>query len=123
MRKYLFSLVMLVALLSACAQKEASLVEVKHLPDKVEKAIDPEEQLQVVNNSGGFYYIIFQSDADVKTALQTKDDMAIVQLEESPAASSESKRTIYKLTTGPEHEKMDIRINGESASYPVIIVN
>lgn len=123
MRRYFFLLLLVLALLSACAQQEASLVEVDTVPKEVNEAIDPEARLQVVNKSGEVYYIVFQSTEDVEVDLQMEDATALVKLDEVTTKSDERTLSIYSLTRGSDHDTIDIQVNGESMSYPMTIVD
>ena len=106
--------------LPACGQKKLSLEEVEKAPKKVAEAVNPEDPLQIITKNGA-YYIVFQSSKDVSAKLESNGQTAVVQLNEADADSQESLH-VYALTIDAEHDTLDIKVNGESASFPMIII-
>ncbi|MFC5603230.1 lipoprotein [Sporosarcina koreensis] len=109
--------------LSACTQKNFSFAEVDNVPKKVKEAINPDERLQVINRSGKIYYIVFQSQEDVKASLETVDTTALVKLDEVDAKDNDVRQYVYSLTMDQEHDTIEIQVNDESMAYPVTIID
>lgn len=109
--------------LSACAQKKFSFEEVDSIPQKVKEAINPDDHLQMINKNGKVSYIIFQSQEDVKASLETVDKTALIKLDEMDASDNKPKQYIYALTTDESVDTIDIKVNGKSTPYPMIIID
>lgn len=115
--------VLAILTLSACAQKKLSFDEVDNVPKKVTEAINPDDQLQVINKKGKVYYIVFQSQDDVKASLESVDMTALIKLDEVDASETELKQYIYILTIDQSHDTIDIKVNGESTPHPMTIID
>ena len=109
--------------LSACAQKKLSFDEADTVPKKVTEAINPDDQLQMINKNGKVSYIVFQSREDVNASLESVDKTALIKLDEAGASNNELKQYIYTLTTDDSVDTIDIKVNGESTPYPMTIIN
>lgn len=109
--------------LSACAQKKLSFEEADTVPKKVTEAINPDDQLQMINKNGKVSYIVFQSKEDVNASLESVDKTALIKLDEAGASDNELKQYIYTLTTDDSVDTIDIKVNGVSTPYPMIIID
>ncbi|PIC98849.1 lipoprotein [Sporosarcina sp. P29] len=109
--------------LSACAQKKLSFEEVDTVPQKVKKAINPDDQLQMINKNGKISYIVFQSQEDVKASLEAVDKTALIKLDEVDANDNKLKQYIYTLTTDESVDTIDIQVNGKSTPYPMTSID
>lgn len=109
--------------LSACAQKKLSFEEVDTVPQKVKEAINPDDQLQMINKNGKVSYIVFQSQEDVKASLESVDKTALIKLDEVDASDNKLKQYIYKLTTDESVDTIDIQVNGKPTPYPMTIID
>jgi len=114
--------VLTVLFLSACIQKELSFKKIDNIPKKVTEAIILNEQLQVIHSSNKIYYIVFESTEDVKASSETAGTTAIIKLDEV-STDSDVRKYVYTLTIDKYHNTIDIQVNGESMSYPVIILD
>lgn len=125
MRKsFLIMFIALVILsLSACAQKKLSFEEVDTVPQKVKEAINPDDQLQMINKNGKVSYIVFQSQEDVKASLESVDKTALIRLDEVDASDNKLKQYIYTLTIDEVVDKIDIQVNGKSMPYFMTIID
>ncbi|WP_338472676.1 peptidylprolyl isomerase [Niallia sp. XMNu-256] len=123
MRKLFLIMFLVLATLSACTQQKLSFGEVDKVPKKVTEVIDPDAQLQVINRSGKIYYIVFHSQEEVEASLETVDTIALVKLDEMDSKDDEVRQYIYSLTTDQYHDTIDIKVNGESKSYLVTIID
>lgn len=123
MRKLFLIMFLVLAALSACTPQKLSFGEVDKVPNKVTEVIDPDDQLQVINRSGKIYYIVFHSHKEVEANLETVDTTALIKLDEIDSQNDEIKQYIYFLTTDQYHDTIDIKVNGESKSYPVTIID
>ena len=108
--------------LSACTQQKLSFKEVDNVPKKVTEAINPDDNLQIINRSGKIYYIVFQSQEDVKASLETVDTTALIKLDEMDSKDNNARQYIYSLTMDQYHDTLDIHVNGESMAKPMIII-
>lgn len=122
MRKLFFIMFLLWAILSACTQQKLSFGEVDNVPKKVIEAINPVEDLQIINRSGKIYYIVFQSQKDVKASLETVDTAALIKLDEMDSKDNNARQYIYSLTMDQHHDTIEIQVNGESMAQPMIII-
>ena len=109
--------------LSACTQKKLSFDEVDNVPKKVTKAINVDEQIQVINRSGKTYYIIFRSQEDVEASLETVDTTALIKLDEVNPKDNDVKQYVYSLTMDQHHDTIEIQVNGKSMAHPMTIID
>lgn len=114
---------LVLATLSACSQQEISFSEVDKVPKEISEAIDSEAPLQVINRSGKVYYIVFHSQEEVEANLETVDTTALVKLDEVDSLDDGVRQYVYSLKTDQYHDTIDIKVNGESMSYPMIIID
>ncbi len=109
--------------LSACSHDKLSFEEIDTVPQKVKEAINPDDQLQMINKNGKVNYIVFQSREDVKASLESVETTALIKLDELSASNNELKQYIYTLTTDQSHDTIEIKVNGDSTPYPMTIIN
>lgn len=93
------------------------------VPKRISEAIDSDAPLQMINRSGKKYYIVFNSQEEVEYELETIGTTALVKLDEVVSKIDGVKQYVYYLTTDQYHDTIDIKVNGESMSYPVIIID
>lgn len=77
----------------------------------------------MINKNGKVSYIVFQSQEDVNASLESVDKTALIKLDEAGASDNELKQYIYRLTTDDSVDTIDIKVNGVSTPYPMIIIN
>lgn len=123
MKKLFLIMFLVLATLSACSQQKLSFSEVDKVPKKISEVIDSDAPLQVINRSGKVYYIVFHSQEEVEAKLETVDTTALVKLDEVDSKDDGVRQYVYSLTTDQYHDTIDIKVNGESMSYPVIIID
>lgn len=109
--------------LSACQQESTlSISEVEFVPDHIQEAVQSDERIQFVQEEAYAYYIAFRAAGSVEAGLETEDDTLFIQFEETESASGAEQQYVYFLTTEPEHEVLDVQVNGESVPIDQIIV-
>ncbi|MEB2278910.1 peptidylprolyl isomerase [Lysinibacillus xylanilyticus] len=113
MKKLLF-LVFLTFTLTACNSSTLSISEIESVPEKVQKVIDGENTLQLINEvDKDVSYIAFRSKGIVTTGLETEDDTLIIKLDVTNQQDNEIKQHVYKLTFDSNLDTINIHINGK----------
>jgi len=117
MKKLFFLVLLTVFLLTACNSSTLSISEIEIVPDKVQKVIDEKNTLQIINVvDKDISYVVFRSNGTVTSDLETQDDTLIIKLDVSNQQDSAIKQHVYKLTSDPDLDTIDIHINGKSTS-------
>lgn len=114
LRKILFLLLFTASLLAACNSSTLSISEIDVIPDDVQDKIDYHHTLQLINDGEDIAYILYQSKGTVVTDLEVQGDTLKVKLDETNRQEGLIEQHVYKLTLDPEHEVIDILINGKS---------
>jgi hypothetical protein len=114
MRKILFLLMIITAILVACNTSTLSMSELDIVPNNVQDKIDSNYKLQLIYEGEDIAYIIYQSKGTVATDLETQGDTLKVKLDETNKQDHVIEQHVYKLTLDPEHEVIDVLINGKS---------
>lgn len=116
MRKILFLLMVITAILVACNTSTLSMSELDIVPNNVQDKIDSNYKLQLIYEGEDIAYIIYQSKGTVATDLETQGDTLKVKLDETNKQDDVMEQHVYKLTLDPEHEVIDVLINGKSTT-------
>jgi hypothetical protein len=121
--KKIFVLVFLVILiLSACNSSKLSFSEIENVPDNVQDKVDSSLKLQSITDGGKGYYIVFYSSGDVESDLETKGDTVIIKFNETNLKEDDVKQNTFYLSTGPEHDVIDVHVNGVSTPFENVSV-
>ena len=121
MRKILFLLLLLFAtfLLAACNSSTLSISEMDVIPNNVQDKIDPSHTLQLIDDGEDIAYIVYQSKGTIAVDLEEQGDTL---LDETNKKDGAIEQHVYKLTLNPEHEAIDILINGKSTPIDNVTV-
>ncbi|MGM9925358.1 MAG: peptidylprolyl isomerase [Bacillus sp. (in: firmicutes)] len=124
MRKILFLLLLLFAtfLLAACNSSTLSISEMDVIPNNVQDKIDPSHTLQLIDDGEDIAYIVYQSKGTIAVDLEEQGDTLKVKLDETNKKDGAIEQHVYKLTLNPEHEAIDILINGKSTPIDNVTV-
>ncbi|USK87468.1 hypothetical protein [Peribacillus asahii] len=106
MRKRLFSLLFILSILS--------LSEIDTVPSDVQDKIDSKYAVHLIDDGEDTSYIVFHSKGTVTATIEAEGDTIRVKFEENNQQTDVIKQHVYKLTKDPEHERIDLYINGES---------
>ncbi len=121
--KKIFVLVFFVVLiLSACNPSKLSFSEIGNVPNNVQDKVDSNLKLQSITDGGKGYYIIFHSSGDVETDLETQEDTVTIKFNVTNMQDDVVKQNTYYLTTGPEHDVIDVLVNGESIPFDNVTI-
>ncbi|WP_159433120.1 peptidylprolyl isomerase [Bacillus massilinigeriensis] len=104
------------AILVACNTSTLSMSELDIVPNNVQDKIDSNYKLQLIYEGEDIAYIIYQSKGTVATDLETQGDKLKVKLDETNKQDDVTEQHVYKLTLDPEHEVIDVLINGKSTA-------
>ena len=77
------------------------------------KKIDSNLELQLINDGEKGSYIIFQSSGDIETDVETHGDTVTIKFTVPNPQDDVVKQNTYFLTTDPEHDVIDVLVNGE----------
>jgi chaperonin cofactor prefoldin len=117
LRKILFLLIFTTTLLVACNTSTLSISEIDNVPNEVQDKIVANYTLQLILDGEDNAYIVFQSNGTVATNLETEGDTLKVKLDETNKQADVIEQHIYKLTLDPEHEVIDVLINGKTTPF------
>lgn len=121
--KRIFVLVFLViSILSACNSSTLSFSKIENVPNNVQDKVDSNLKLQSINDGGKGYYIVFHSRGDVETDLETQGDTVTIKLNVTNPQDDGVKQNTFYLTTDPEHDVIDVQVNGESMPFDNVTV-
>ncbi|MGE6369368.1 peptidylprolyl isomerase [Planococcus kocurii] len=117
--KKILLLILVSVLLSACDSNdsELSFSEIETVPDNIQALIEPTSTLQLISEGESVAYIVYQTKGTVATDLEAQEDTVNVKLDVSNSDNNDIKQHVYKLTLEPNHEIIDVYINGESTSF------
>ena len=112
--KKLYVFVFLVIwILSACNSSTLSFSEIENVPNNVQDKIDSNLELQLINDGEKGSYIIFQSSGDIETDVETQGDTVTIKFTAPNPQDDVVKQNTYFLSTDPEHDVIDVLVNGE----------
>lgn len=117
MKKLFYSIFFFTLILTACNSSEISISEIQNIPNNVQDKINSNYTLQLINDGENMAYTIFHSKGTVTTDLETKDDTLIVKLDSTNKDNDELKQYVYKLTLDPEHNTIEVLVNGQSTPF------
>lgn len=112
-------LAMLCTLLSACNANNSKLSfsELQNVPNDIQTKINPDSTLQLINTKDDIAYVVYHTKKKVATNLEAQEDTVKIKLDESKDTSKNTKQHVYKLTLDPEHEIIDVYVNGKSTAF------
>lgn len=120
--KKIFIIIFVISVLSGCNSSTLSFSKIENVPNNVQDKIDTNLRLQSINVDGKGYYIVFHSKGDVEAVVETQGDTVTIILNETSLQENGVKQNTYYLTTDPEHDVIDVLVNGESASFDGVTV-
>ncbi|WP_313491575.1 hypothetical protein [Exiguobacterium sp.] len=116
--KKLILLTVLCTTLSACNANDSKLSfsELKIVPNALQSKINPATTLQMINTKDDIAYVIYRTKKAVASDLEAQGDTLKIKLNESKT-HKKTKQHVYKLTLDPEHEIIDVYVNGKSTAF------
>ncbi|MGM0844957.1 MAG: peptidylprolyl isomerase [Bacillota bacterium] len=117
MRKILVLVFLMVSILSACNSSKLSFSEIENVPNKVQEKVDSNLKLQSITDGEKGNYIVFHSNGDVETDLETQGDTVTIKFNVTNLQDDVVKQNTYYLMTGPESNVIDVLVNGESMPF------
>lgn len=118
MRKVLFLLIFAATLLVACNSSTLSTCgKIDIVPNGVQEKIDSNYTLQLIFDGEDMAYIVYQSNGTVVTDLETEAGILKVKLDVTNKQADVVEQHVYKLTLDPEHEAINVLINGTSTPF------
>lgn len=117
LKKIILLVFLVISILTACNSSTLSLSEIENVPNNVQDKVDSNLMLQSITDGGKGYYIVFHSSGEVETDLETKGDTLIIKFNVTNAEDDVVRQNTFYLTTDPEHEAIDVHVNGESIPF------
>jgi hypothetical protein len=117
LKKIFISVFLVISILSACNSSTLSFSEIENVPNNVQDKIDSNLKLQLINDGEKGSFIIFQSSGDVETDVETQGDTVTIKFNVPNLQDDGVKQNTYYLTTDPEHDVIDVLVNGESMPF------
>jgi len=117
--KRLILLTVLCTTLSACGINESKLSfsKLQTIPNDLQTKIDPGYTLQLINTKDDTSYVVYHTKKSVDTDLEAQEDTVKIKLDEPNDTSKNAQQHVYKLTLDPEHEIIDVYVNGKSTAF------
>ena len=117
MRNILILLMLITAITVACNTSTLSMSEIDIVPNDVQEKIDSNYVLQLIYDGEDIAYVVYQSTGTVVTDLEVQGDTLKVKLDETNKQDDVIEQRVYKFTLDPEHEVIDVLINGKSKAF------
>ena len=117
MRNILILLMLITAITVACNTSTLSMSEIDIVPNDVQEKIDSNYVLQLIYDGEDIAYVVYQSTGTVVTDLEVQGDTLKVKLDETNKQDDVIKQRVYKFTLDPEHEVIDVLINGKMKAF------
>ena len=117
MRNILILLMLITAITVACNTSTLSMSEIDIVPNDVQEKIDSNYVLQLIYDGEDIAYVVYQSNGTVVTDLEVQGDTLKVKLDETNKQDDVIEQRVYKFTLDPEHEVIDVLINGKSKAF------
>lgn len=109
--------ILVLSILSACNSSTMSIKEIENVPKDLQEYVNSSLRLQSINDGGKGYYIIFHSNGEIEADLETQGDKLNIMFNVTNLKDEVIKQNTYYVTTGPEHEMIDVLVNGESIPF------
>lgn len=122
MKKIFVLVFWVISILSACNSSTLSFSEIENVPNNVQEKVDSNLKLQSINDGGKGYYIVFHSSGDVSTDLETQGDTVTIKFNVTNLQDEVVKQNTFYLTTDPEHDVIDVQVNGEATPFDNVTV-
>lgn len=120
MKRILVILCTVLFLVGCVEATTVSYNEPDKIPRKVEKVIQPEDTLQMIQKKEGHYYVVFQSYYDVNVNYVTGEDTIEIHLHEQVIAYHDRQMYVYELTVDNGPEIIEVYLNGEALEFDTI---
>ncbi|WP_419962309.1 peptidylprolyl isomerase [Psychrobacillus sp. BM2] len=118
MKKLFCLMLFLTLILAACNSSELNISEIQSVPNKVQKGINSDYTLQLINEGENTAYILFQSKGTVTAELEMKDNILNIKLDKANQENNELKQYVYKLTRGDaEYDTINLLVNGQTMPF------
>ena len=117
MRNILILLMLITSITVACNTSTLSMSEIDIVPNDVQEKIDSNYVLQLIYDGEDIAYVVYQSNGTVVTDLEVQGDTLKVKLDETNKQDDVIEQRVYKFTLDPEHEVIDVLINGKSKAF------
>lgn len=108
-------------LLGCQAATTLSITELERIDSEVEQMIRIEEVMQLIYVEGQPYIVLY-SEGDVSVALEEDGDTVMIHFDVEDADGNGMKRQVYALSMEPEHEAIEVFVNGELVPFDYVIV-
>lgn len=111
-------------LLAACSSTPSTLSfsKLEIAQEELQNVIDPNAQLQLINEGEDISYVVYQFVEVVAADIEEDGETIKVNLNVAKEADDLSEQTIYKMTLDEDHEIIEIFVNGEATPIDVVSV-
>ncbi|MCR8848481.1 hypothetical protein NQ095_08715 [Rossellomorea sp. SC111] len=121
MRKIVGFAILVLSILTACSSSKdsssLSFSKIKNVPDNVQDKIEPEYTLQLMDEGEKGSYIVFQSNGEVETDVEAKDDTVTIKFSTSDSKGGHGEQHVYYLTRDQEQDVIHVLVDGEPAVF------
>ncbi|KHF39385.1 hypothetical protein [Halalkalibacter okhensis] len=121
MKKLFFFIFIVISILSAYHSSTLSFSQLETVPNNVQDKIDSNLKLQSITDGDKEYYIVFHSSGDVEADIETQGDTVTIKFNVSNNDGVVGQHLFY-LTTGPEHDVLNVLVNGEITPFDNVTV-
>ncbi len=120
LKRVLLSVLFAVLVLSACHSSQLSFSENENVHQNLEAHIDPDLQLQLINDGTKGAYVVFHSKGDIEADLDPQDNIVNILFDERNPQADNVKRNVYYLTTDSKQDTINVPVNGEKMPFDVV---
>lgn len=120
MKKICFLFSFTISILIACNSTTINFIEISKIPRDVQNNIDAKSTLQLINDGKNSSYIVFHSKRSVISTIEAEGGKIKINLDEVSPQDHIIEQHVYKLMKNPEHEIIDVYINGKSTPFDVV---
>jgi len=117
LKKVFVTAVFAVLILSACNSSKLSFSEIENVPRKLEKHIDSDIKLQLINDGTKGSYVIFRSKGEIGAELDLQDNIINIIFNEINPQEDAVKQNVYYLTTDSKYDKINVLVNSKKVSF------
>lgn len=116
MRKVLTIIVISAVMMVACHAKTLHFEKAKKTPKNFTEALTGNLNYQLIDDGNDGNYIVVNASVDVEATMDTEGTMVNLRFDNG---SGPKQQHIYYLTTGEDHDTINLIIDGEETAFDV----
>ena len=121
MKRIIGLAILVLSIFTACSSSKdsstLSFSKVKTVPADVQNKIEPEYTLQLMDEGKKGSYIVFQSNGEVETDVEAKDDTVTIKFSTSDSKGEHVEQHVYYLTRDQGQDVIHVQVDGEPTVF------